>query len=78
MKTRSAALQVSVEGLGRVYLEALPWGNESGESGSPPERATRGSEAGEAPSPARLPLRRRLVAWLRSLVPSRGGDQVLS
>jgi EAL and modified HD-GYP domain-containing signal transduction protein len=81
VKTRAAALQIGVDDLARVYLEALPWGNDSNEvsrnatEGTGVE-AVKDQSAQSSHSPAQVGLPRRVLSWLRSLVTWRSRDRV--
>jgi c-di-GMP phosphodiesterase len=78
MERRAAEVQIPVEDLGRLYLEALPWGNErAGEESAPiavpPRQQGEGRSA--APAAPRPSAARRMLLRLRALIPwpSRGG-----
>jgi c-di-GMP phosphodiesterase len=69
METRASSLQIPVEEVGRLYLEALPWGNERITEDSVPIPVRPGRASAEVraePAPRQGPARR-AIQRLRSL-----------
>lgn len=72
MEKRAAGLQIPVEELGRLYLEALPWGNDRAteEAALIPVRSAARTALPDDRSPAPRPgLARRIWQQLRGLLP---------